>query len=74
MVRAGTLLCSATHGRTCSQGGFNSMAESRNVNTSATAFMTIQPIKGLRFRSQFNYNWGSGAYRNYGEPRIFWLW
>ncbi len=51
------------------KGGFNSMAESRNINASATAFVTIQPIKGLRFRSQFNYNWGSGAYRNYGEPR-----
>ena len=50
-------------------GGWNSMAESRNLNASATAFMTIQPIKGLRFRSQFNYNWGSGAYRNYNEPR-----
>ena len=50
-------------------GGFNSMAESRNVNTSATAFAIIQPIKGLRLRSQFNYNWGSGAYRSYGEPR-----
>ena len=50
-------------------GGWNSMAESRNINTNATAFLTIQPIKGLRFRSQFNYNWGSGAYRNYGEPR-----
>ena len=51
------------------KGGFNSMAESRNINTSATAFAVIQPIKGLRFRSQFNYNWGSGAYRNYNEPR-----
>ena len=51
------------------KGGFNSLAESRNVNTSATAFLTIQPIKGLRFRSQFNYNWGSGAYRNFGMPR-----
>ena len=50
-------------------GGFNSLAESRNINTSATAFVTIQPIKGLRFRSQFNYNWGSGAYRNFGMPR-----
>jgi len=49
-------------------GGFNSQAESRNINTSATAFLTIQPIKGLRFRSQFNYNWNSGAYRNFGEP------
>ena len=52
-----------------SKGGFNSMAESRNINTSATAFVTIQPIKGLRFRSQFNYNWSSGAYRNFGIPR-----
>ena len=52
-----------------SKGGFNSMAESRNINTAATAFITIQPIKGLRFRSQFNYNWGSGAYRNFAVPR-----
>ena len=51
------------------KGGFNSQAESRNINTSATVFAVIQPIKGLRFRSQFNYNWGSGAYRNYNEPR-----
>ena len=51
------------------KGGFNSEAESRSFNASATAFMTIQPIKGLRFRTQFNYNWGSGAYRNFGEPR-----
>ena len=51
------------------KGGFNSMAESRNFNANATAFLTIQPIKGLRLRSQFNYNWGSGGYRNYGEPR-----
>ena len=52
-----------------STGGFNSKAESRNINTSATVFTVIQPIKGLRFRTQFNYNWGSGAYRNYNEPR-----
>lgn len=51
------------------KGGFNSMAESRNINTSATAFIVIQPIKGLRLRSQFNYNWGSGAYRSFGVPR-----
>jgi len=51
------------------KGGFNSMAESRSLNTSATAFITIQPIKGLKWRSQFNYNWNSGAYRNYAEPR-----
>ena len=51
------------------KGGFNSQAESRSINSSATAFAVIQPIKGLRFRSQFNYNWGSGAYRNFNEPR-----
>ncbi len=51
------------------KGGFNSIAESRSINTNATAFMTIQPIKGLRWRSQFNYTWGSGAYRNFGMPR-----
>ena len=51
-----------------SKGGFSGMTESRNVNTSATAFLTIQPIKGLRLRSQLNYNWGSGAYRGYSEP------
>ncbi|MBR5085245.1 MAG: TonB-dependent receptor [Prevotella sp.] len=51
------------------KGGFNSKAESRNINANATAFLVIQPIKGLRFRSQLNYNWGSGAYRNYNEPR-----
>ena len=49
-------------------GGFGSMTESRNLGTNATAFMTIQPIKGLRLRSQFNYNWSSGAYRNYSQP------
>ncbi len=51
------------------KGGFNSMAESRNLNVNATAFLTIQPIKGLVWRTQFNYSWGSGAYRSYGEPR-----
>ena len=51
------------------KGGFNSLAESRNTNASATGFLTIQPIKGLRLRSQFNYSWGSGAYRNLNEPR-----
>jgi TonB-linked SusC/RagA family outer membrane protein len=49
--------------------GFNSMAESRNLNINATAFATIQPIKGLKWRTQFNYNWYSGAYRSYAEPR-----
>ena len=50
------------------KGGFGSKTESRSVNTSATASLTIQPIKGLRLRSQFNYYWGSSAYRGYNEP------
>lgn len=52
-----------------SKGGFNSMAESRNLNVNATAFVTIQPIKGLKWRTQFNYKWNNSAYRSYGEPR-----
>lgn len=52
-----------------SKGGFNSMAESRNLNVNATGFVTIQPIKGLKWRTQFNYNWNSGAYRSFAEPR-----
>ena len=52
-----------------SKGGFNSMAESRNINAAATAFVVIQPIKDLKWRTQFNYNWGSGAYRSFGTPR-----
>ena len=52
-----------------SKGGFNSMAESRNINAAATAFVVIQPIKDLKWRTQFNYNWGSVAYRNFDTPR-----
>ncbi len=52
-----------------SKGGFNSMAESRNINARVSGFITIQPIKGLRWRSQLNYMWRNGAYRNFGIPR-----
>ena len=52
-----------------SKGGFNSMAESRALNVNTTAFIVIQPIKGLKWRSQFNYQWNSGTYRSYAEPR-----
>lgn len=51
------------------KGGFGAMAESRNLNASATGFITIQPIKGLKWRTQFNYSWGAGAYRSFGMPR-----
>ena len=50
-------------------GGFGSIAESRNLNVAATAFMTIQPIKGLKWRSQFNFGWNASASRDFGEPR-----
>ncbi len=53
-----------------SKGGFNSMAESRNINAAATGYLIIQPIKGLKLRSQFNYSMGGGAYRNFGAPRL----
>ena len=49
-------------------GGWGANSENRSINSNASANLTIQPIKGLRFRSQFNYWWGSGAYRGYNEP------
>ncbi|MCQ2196156.1 MAG: TonB-dependent receptor [Bacteroidaceae bacterium] len=52
-----------------SKGGFNSMAESRNLNARVSGFITIQPIKGLKWRSQLNYRWRNGAYRSFGVPR-----
>ena len=51
------------------KGGFNSMTQSRGLNVNATAYITIQPIKGLKWRTQYNYKWDNGAYRSYGEPR-----
>ena len=51
------------------KGGFNSMTQSRGLNVNATAFITIQPIKGLKWRTQYNYKWDNGAYRSYDEPR-----
>ncbi len=50
-------------------GGFGSMAESRSMGINATAHITIQPIKGLKFRSQYNVGFSAGAYRGYDEPR-----
>ena len=49
-------------------GGWGANSENRSINSNASANLTIQPVKGLRFRSQFNYWWGSGAYRGYNEP------
>ena len=50
------------------KGGWGANSENRSINSNASANLTIQPIKGLRFRSQFNYWWGSGAWRGYNEP------
>ncbi len=50
-------------------GGFNSMAESRNIGISASAHIVIQPIKGLKWRTQYNIYWGANSYRNFTEPR-----
>lgn len=50
-------------------GGFNSMSESRNLNINATANITIQPIKGLKWRTQYSIGWYAGCYRGYNEPR-----
>ena len=51
------------------KGGFNSLQENRALNVNATAYLIVQPIKGLKWRSQFNFGWNAGAYRSYGEPR-----
>ena len=50
-------------------GGFGSMSESRNLDVNATANVTIQPIKGLKWRTQYSVKWHSGCYRDYNEPR-----
>jgi TonB-linked outer membrane protein, SusC/RagA family len=38
---------------------------SKNHNMKANVFLTIQPIKGLTFRSNFGYTLNAGSYRNY---------
>lgn len=50
-------------------GGFGSMAESRNLNVNASAHIVVQPIKGLKWRTQYNIGWYAGTYRDYSEPR-----
>ena len=44
---------------TTSQG----LNESNNWNVNASAYLEIQPIKNLIFKSQFGYRFGSGSYR-----------
>ncbi|MDH6304495.1 TonB-linked SusC/RagA family outer membrane protein [Parabacteroides sp. PF5-5] len=42
---------------------------SRNFQLRSSAFIDIQPIKNLRFRSLFGYNRNSGSYRSYNGAR-----
>lgn len=43
---------------TTSQG----LNESNNWNVNASAFLEVQPIKGLVYRSQFSYRFGNGSF------------
>lgn len=36
----------------------------RNYNLNATAYLEIQPIKGLKYRGQFSYRMSSSSYRS----------
>lgn len=41
---------------------------SRNYGLNATAYLEIQPIKGLKYRGQFSYKMSSNSYRSFSEP------
>lgn len=41
---------------------------SRNYNLNATAYLEIQPIKGLKYRGQFSYRMSSNSYRSFTTP------
>ncbi len=41
---------------------------SNSYGLNATAYLVIQPIEGLNYRSQFNYRQSSNTYRSYGTP------
>ena len=64
MAAAGWTLGSAVNplaiAATTSQG----LNESRTWNVSANAYLEIQPIKNLIFRSQFGYRYGFNSYRS----------
>lgn len=40
----------------------------RNYNLNATAYLEIQPIKGLKYRGQFSYRMSSSSYRAFTTP------
>ncbi|WP_297094203.1 TonB-dependent receptor [uncultured Draconibacterium sp.] len=41
---------------------------SNSYGLNATAYLVIQPIKGLNLRSQFNYRQNSNSYRSFSQP------
>ncbi|WP_044115072.1 SusC/RagA family TonB-linked outer membrane protein [Anaerophaga thermohalophila] len=39
--------------------------ESKSYNLNGSIYLEVQPIKGLKYRSQFGYNMNAGSYRSY---------
>nr|WP_026055367.1 TonB-dependent receptor [Anaerophaga thermohalophila] len=39
--------------------------ESKSYNLNGSVYLEVQPIKGLKYRSQFGYNMNAGSYRSY---------
>lgn len=50
-------------------GAYGSLNESRNFGLGATIFLEVEPIKNLKWRSQFNAGFSSSSYRSYTEPQ-----
>lgn len=49
-------------------GQYNSINESRNFGVGATAYLVVEPVKDLVWRSQANVGYSANYSRNYGEP------
>ncbi|MDO4162938.1 MAG: TonB-dependent receptor [Bacteroides sp.] len=50
-------------------GSYGSLNETRNFGISATAYLEVEPIKNLKWRSQYNVSYSSSSSRTYTEPR-----
>ena len=49
-------------------GGFNSLNKNRDFGIGATFYWIIEPIKGLKYRGQFNTGYSASNYRSVGYP------
>ena len=49
-------------------GGFNSLNENRDFGVGATFYWIVEPIKGLKYRGQFNTGYSGGNSRSVGYP------